>query len=244
MDRARKNIYLTTSQNKKEEGRVYNGDDPDEARAFWAMMKKDEKKREEGNKLFVETLTCDLEELHGMYVNEMKIKGDAVRIRELINSRLYVLEETREEGEFTDKWDRAIRKAKFILEQIDRKFNYLPDSLYQNPSSLMFDIDIESLKELFDKWKWGEVKYINSNTDFDYFAYAIKGRPIPAEKQPYKPMELIATKEALYRELKDLQNRYDKKRKNQKTLYRGYKINAGCLFELNGEPIGELSNPK
>ena len=128
-DRAEKNMYLEKPVIEQGDNRVFNGDNPDEAKAFWDMIKKDEKNREEANKSFIDNLTSDLYELNRLIVEEMKTKSDAVRIRELVNARLYILEETREDDEFVGKWDCAIKKAKFILDQIDIKFEYLPDDM-------------------------------------------------------------------------------------------------------------------
>lgn len=242
MERARKLIYTKPSK-EEPESKVFNMDNPEEFAAAIKLMEDWEKERLLGNKNFIGNFTSDLYSLDEMIVEEMKTKSDADRILRLVTRRLEILKDTHEDDEFSDEWIKAINKAEFLISDIKRAYDYLPDKLYSNPESLSFDIDNKTLIEIFERCKSKKYEIIPKDTDFHYFAYAIKGVPIPAEKQPYKPIRLTNTKTALYEELMELQKTYDKK--EQSTLTNKRKKNAGFLFvDDKGKPIGALSNPK
>jgi hypothetical protein len=105
----------------------FNGDDQAEVDAFFRMMKADEAARKEANEKFISNIEKDLEKLHEKIVEDMKTKSRAVRLRELVRSRLFVLSQTCETDErFADRWREAIETAKYLIEKIDRKVDFCP----------------------------------------------------------------------------------------------------------------------
>lgn len=203
MERTERDIYLRTVE-PEQDNRTFNGDNQAEVDAFFRMMKADEATRKEKNEAFISNIEKDLEKLHEEVVEDMKTKPRAVRLRELVRSRLFVLSQTCETDErFADRWREAIETAKYLIEKIDRKVDFLPDKSYDNPPSLQIQINTKPLIELFETWKSNKFGVIDSATDFCYFNYAFRGEPIPPDKQPYKPIKVTTSKSKFHRCLRD-----------------------------------------
>lgn len=203
MNRFEKDMYLRTVE-PEQDNRTFNGDNQAEVDAFIRMMKADEATRKEKNEAFISNIEKDLEGLHEKIVEDMKTKSRAIRLRELAVSRLLVLTETIETDErFSDRWNKAIYKAKCLIDKIDRKIDCLPDKLYDNPPSLQVQITTGELTKIFESWKSNTYRVIDSTTDFAYFNYAFRGEPIPTDKQPYKPIKVTTSKSKFHRCLRD-----------------------------------------
>lgn len=113
---------------------------------------------------------------------------------------------------------------------------------FKNSKSLGFDLDKKTIEQ-----KWQEfVKFgiIPDTTDYDYFAYAISGKAIPAEKQPYRPIELIGNKVGLYQLLYSIQCEYDPPRTNKLKVLTNHrkKVASELFINKHGKSIGKLSN--
>ncbi len=232
MNRFEKDMYLRTVE-PEQDNRTFNGDNQAEVDAFIQLMKKEEATRKEANEKFIFNIEKDLEGLHEKIVEDMETKSRAVRLRELVASRLFVLTRTIETDEiFADRWEEAIDTAKYLLDKIDREFDCLPDELYSNPPSLQIEITTGELTKIFDTWKSNTYRVIDGETDFAYFNYAFRGEPIPPDKQPYKPIRITTSKSKFQRFLREVLPI------EQKTIPADIKRKIACLFvDKNGKPL-------
>ena len=108
-----------------------------------------------------------------------------------------------------------------------------------NPKSLDFKLSNKELSSIFDQFR--KDGCIAKETDYDYFKYAFRGDVIPSQKQPYQPIKWVETKNRLYRELKDIETKYENN--NQKSLTNQRKEVQFLFLANTGKPMKPLTTP-
>lgn len=169
----KKDYYLTPAKSEK---RLFNLSDPNSFKELWEY----EKEIEQDNEAFISQIEQDLERYDEMIVEDVKTKSDAYKVKDLVNSRLRILEKYRDNS---PRYEEAIKEANYFLNKLDNKLNYLPDTLYVNPSSLAFNYDEAFIDAFLNFVK--EIGFFENPND-DMIKYAFFNSPLNTQFVPIK----------------------------------------------------------
>ncbi len=134
--------------------------------------------------------------------------------------------------EYQKRWEQLKNSLNANLVSYKSEVASLLDSACVNPPSLQIEINKGELTEIFETWRSNTYRAIDGETDFVYFAYAISGKPIPPDKQPYRPIRIttsIAKFRWFLKEVLPIE---------QKTIPNDVKKKVTSLFvDKNGKPV-------
>ena len=134
--------------------------------------------------------------------------------------------------EYQKRWEQLKNSLNANLVSYKSEVASLLDSACVNPKSLQIQVTTGKLTEIFESWKSNAYRAIDGETDFVYFAYAISGKPIPTDKQPYRPIRITTSIEKFGRLLKEVLQI------EQKTIPNDIKKKVTSLFvDKNGKPV-------
>ncbi len=134
--------------------------------------------------------------------------------------------------EYQKRWEQLKNSLNANLVSYKSEVASLLDSACVNPKSLQIQVTTGKLTEIFESWKSNAYRAIDGETDFVYFAYAISGKPIPTDKQPYRPIKVTTSIEKFRRLLKEVLQI------EQKTIPNDIKKKVTSLFvDKNGKPV-------
>jgi len=135
-------------------------------------------------------------------------------------------------NEYQKRWEQLKNSLNANLISYKSEVASLLDSACVNPPSLQIEINKGELTEIFESWKSNAYRAIDGKTDFDYFSYAVSGKPIPPDKQPYRPIRITTSIAKFRRFLKDVLPI------EQKTIPNDVKKKVTSLFvDKNGKPV-------
>lgn len=134
--------------------------------------------------------------------------------------------------EYQKRWEQLKNSLNANLVSYKSEVASLLDSACVNPKSLQIQVTTGKLTEIFESWRSNAYRAIDGETDFVYFAYAISGKPIPTDKQPYRPIKVTTSIEKFRRLLKEVLQI------EQKTIPNDIKKKVTSLFvDKNGKPV-------
>jgi len=134
--------------------------------------------------------------------------------------------------EYQKRWEQLKNSLNANLVSYKSEVASLLDSACVNPKSLQIQVTTGKLTEIFESWRSNAYRAIDGETDFVYFAYAISGKPIPTDKQPYRPIRITTSIEKFGRLLKEVLQI------EQKTIPNDIKKKVTSLFvDKNGKPV-------
>jgi hypothetical protein len=134
--------------------------------------------------------------------------------------------------EYQKRWEQLKNSLNANLVSYKSEVASLLDSACVNPPSLQIEINKGELTEIFESWKSNAYRAIDGETDFVYFAYAISGKPIPTDKQPYRPIRITTSIVKFRLFLKEVLQI------KQKTIPNDIKKKVTSLFvDKNGKPV-------
>ncbi len=134
--------------------------------------------------------------------------------------------------EYQKRWEQLKNSLNANLVSYKSEVASLLDSACVNPPSLQIEISKEELTEIFETWRSNTYRAIDGETDFVYFAYAISGKQIPPDKQPYRPIRITTSIAKFRRFLKEVLPI------KQKTIPNDIKKKVTSLFvDKNGKPV-------
>jgi len=135
--------------------------------------------------------------------------------------------------EYEKRWEQLKNSLNANLVSYKSEVASLLDSACVNPPSLHIQINTQPLIEIFESWKSNAYRAIDGETDFVYFAYAISGKPIPPDKQPYQPIRVTTSIVKFHRCLRN-----DVLQIEQITTPSNIKEKIKQLFiDKNGKPV-------
>jgi hypothetical protein len=134
--------------------------------------------------------------------------------------------------EYQRRWEQLKNSLNANLVSYKSEVASLLDSACVNPPSLQIEINKGELTDIFETWRSNTYRAIDGETDFVYFAYAISGKPIPPDKQPYRPIRITTSIAKFRRFLKEVLPI------EQKTIPNDVKKKVTSLFvDKNGKPV-------
>ncbi|MDN5305553.1 MAG: hypothetical protein PWQ53_212 [Bacteroidota bacterium] len=135
-------------------------------------------------------------------------------------------------NEYQKRWEQLKNSLNANLISYKSEVASLLDSACVNPPSLQIEINKGELTEIFESWKSNAYRAIDGKTDFDYFSYAVSGKPIPTDKQPYRPIRITTSIVKFRLFLKEVLQI------KQKTIPNDIKKKVTSLFvDKNGKPV-------
>ena len=163
--RAQKGIYTRRVEKGRDGEKIIRADDltPDQMHELIKQSEERErsyeKKRLEANEKFISNLEKDLEEQNRLIWEECNIREEAIKIKNLILSRLEVLEEAKDfdnENNPTEiqRYERAINKAKNLLKIIEGKIDIFSKEVDDRETHFKIK-NPKDVSGVF--WKWDDI---------------------------------------------------------------------------------------
>ena len=173
MNRAEKDIYIKESIPAEPGNNVFDGDTLAGVEQFDKAIAERERETTAKNEKAITDFEADLLAYDVMIVEEMKIKADAGRIKQLLHGRLRALQEFNNVAdEFSDRYSKAVKLAEILINKVDGALLYLPDKINMLPV-LTRSLSTTQQRYLFDELtNKGYIK-----TSFENFCQIFGGVP-------------------------------------------------------------------